>query len=126
MAQRNQEPSGRLKITATPEFGTTRVDDWIAAYLRTWPKVTVGALYSIRTVDIIHEGIDVAIRIGALQDSDLSARRLGEITYGLYASPDHLERAAALRTVDDLEAPRPDHESVERASNLDARQRRGH
>lgn len=102
VAQRNQEPSGRLKITATPEFGTTRVDDWIAAYLRTWPKVTVEAIYSIRAVDIIHEGIDVAIRIGMLQDSDLSARKLGEIAYGLYASPDYLKRAAILRTVDDL------------------------
>jgi DNA-binding transcriptional LysR family regulator len=102
VAQRSEEPKGRLKITATPEFGTTRVDDWIAAYLRAWPKVTVEAVYTIRAVDIIHEGIDVAIRIGALQDSDLSARKLGEITYGLYASPDYLKRAATLRTVDDL------------------------
>lgn len=60
------------------------------------------AVYSIRFVDIIHEGIDVAIRIGTLQDSDLSARKLGEITYGLYAAPGYLKDAAALRTVDDL------------------------
>ncbi|MBS7541509.1 LysR family transcriptional regulator [Ancylobacter oerskovii] len=102
VAQQNQKPSGRLRITATPEFGTTRVDGWIAAYLHTWPKVTIEAVYTIRAVDIIHEGIDVAIRIGTLPDSDLSARKLGEITYGLYASPDYLKRAAALRTVEDL------------------------
>lgn len=102
VAQQSQEPKGRLKITATPEFGTTRVDNWIAAYLSKWPKVTVEAVYSIRYVDIIHEGIDVAIRIGTLQDSDLSARKLGEITYGLYAAPRYLKEAAALRTVDDL------------------------
>nr|WP_295976872.1 LysR family transcriptional regulator [uncultured Agrobacterium sp.] len=102
VAQQSQEPKGRLKITATPEFGTTRVDNWIAAYLSKWPKVTVEAVYSIRFVDIIHEGIDVAIRIGTLQDSDLSARKLGEITYGLYAAPGYLKEAAALRTVDDL------------------------
>ncbi|WP_428978562.1 LysR family transcriptional regulator [Chenggangzhangella methanolivorans] len=102
VAQQSREPKGRLKITATPEFGTTRVDDWIATYLRTWPKVTVETVYSIRAVDIIHEGIDVAIRIGALQDSELSARKLGDITYGLYASPGYLKDAAALRTVDDL------------------------
>lgn len=102
VAQQSQEPKGRLKITATPEFGTTRVDNWIAAYLSKWPKVTVEAVYSIRFVDIIHEGIDVAIRIGTLQDSDLSARKLGEITYGLYAAPGYLKDAAALRTVDDL------------------------
>lgn len=102
VAQRNREPSGRLKITATPEFGATRVDDWIADYLRKWPKVSVEAIYTIRAVDIIHEGIDVAIRIGALQDSDLSARRLGEISYGLYASPDYLKEAPPLHAVDDL------------------------
>ena len=60
------------------------------------------AVYSIRFVDVIHEGIDVAIRIGTLQDSDLSARKLGEITYGLYAAPGYLKDAPALRTVDDL------------------------
>ena len=102
VARQSQEPQGRLKVTATPEFGTTRVDNWIAAYLSKWPKVTVEAVYSIRFVDIIHEGIDVAIRIGTLQDSDLAARKLGEITYGLYAAPKYLEVAPAVRTVDDL------------------------
>ena len=103
VAQQAREPKGRLKITATPEFGTTRVDGWIATYLSTWPKVTVETVYSIRAVDIIHEGIDVAIRIGPLQDSELSARKLGDITYGLYAAPAYLQGAAALRTVDDLD-----------------------
>lgn len=102
VAQQNQEPKGRLKITASPEFGTTRVDGWIASYLAKWPKVAVDVAYSIRLVDIIHEGIDVAIRIGTLEDSDLSARKLGEITYGLYASPDYLRRSTPCRTTDDL------------------------
>jgi len=102
VAQQNQEPNGRLKITATPEFGTTRVDQWAAAYLRKWPKVSIDATYTVRFVDIIHEGIDVAIRIGALQDSDLSARRLGEISYALYASADYVKSAAKLHSVEDL------------------------
>lgn len=102
VAEQSGEPKGRLKITATPEFGTTRVDNWVAAFLSRWPKVTVEAVYSIRFVDIIHEGIDVAIRLGILPDSDLSARKLGEVTYGLYASPDYLNRSTPLRTVDDL------------------------
>lgn len=102
VAQRGAEPRGRLKITATPEFGTTRVDGWVAEYLFAWPKVTVEAIYAIRIVDIVHEGIDVAIRIGALPDSELSSRKLGEITYGLYASPGYLERAGDLHGVEDL------------------------
>ncbi|MBY3260240.1 MULTISPECIES: LysR family transcriptional regulator [Rhizobiaceae] len=102
VAQRTQEPKGRLKITAGAEFGTMRVDGWIAAFLQKWPKVTVEAEYTNRLVDIIHEGVDVAIRIGPLQDSELSARRLGELTYGLYASPEYLRGAARILTVEDL------------------------
>ncbi|WP_420141018.1 LysR family transcriptional regulator [Sphingomonas sp.] len=113
VAQQSQEPKGRLKISATPEFGTTRVDDWIAAYLSRWPQVSVEAVYSIRLVDIIHEGIDVAIRIGSLQDSELSARKLGEISYGLYASPAYMKRAAPVSAVHDLN----DHDLVMKASS---------
>ena len=54
VAEQSGEPKGRLKITATPEFGTTRVDNWVAAFLFRWPQVTVEAVYSIRFVDIIH------------------------------------------------------------------------
>lgn len=102
VAQLTQEPKGRLKVTAGAEFGTMRVDGWIAAFLRKWPKITVETEYTNRLVDIIHEGVDVAIRIGPLQDSELSARRLGELTYGLYASPEYLQSAASIRNVDDL------------------------
>ncbi|APO70569.1 LysR family transcriptional regulator protein (plasmid) [Rhizobium gallicum] len=102
VAQQAQEPKGRLKITAGAEFGTTRVDGWIAAFLRKWPKVTVEAEYTNRLIDIIHEGVDVAIRIGPLQDSQLSARKLGEMAYGLYASPAYVLTAPPPRTIDDL------------------------
>jgi LysR family transcriptional regulator for bpeEF and oprC len=102
MAQQSLEPRGRLRVTAGAEFGNTRVDGWIADFLKAAPKVTVWAEYTNRFVDIIHEGIDVAIRIGDLENSDLSARKLGELPYGLYASPDYLRGAPGLRTVADL------------------------
>jgi LysR family transcriptional regulator, regulator for bpeEF and oprC len=102
VAQRAEEPKGRLKLTAGAEFGTMRVDGWIASFLHKWPKVSIETEYTNRLVDIIHEGVDVAIRIGPLEDSELSARKLGELTYGLYASPDYLGRGGPLRTVDDL------------------------
>lgn len=102
IAQRNQEPKGRLKVTAGAEFGTTRVDGWVASFLREWPKVAVEAEYTNRLVDIVHEGVDVAIRIGPLRDSELSARKLGELSYGLYASPEYLGHAGPLAEIDDL------------------------
>lgn len=102
VAQQSKEPKGLLKLTAGSEFGTMVVDDWIAAFLKLAPKVTVEAEYTNRLVDIIHEGFDVAVRVGALDDSGLSARKLGEVSYGLYASPDYLKRAPALSSVGDL------------------------
>ncbi|WP_431045874.1 LysR family transcriptional regulator [Roseateles sp. L2-2] len=104
VARQSGEPKGLLKITAGAEFGNLLVDEWTAEFLRQAPKVRVEAEYTNRLVDIVHEGIDVAIRVGALQDSGLSARRLGEVTYGLYASPDYLTSRPALSGLGDLKA----------------------
>lgn len=102
VAQQSREPKGLLKLTAGSEFGTMVVDEWIAAFLRMAPKVTVEAEYTNRLVDIIHEGFDVAIRVGALEDSGLSARKIGEVFYGLYAAPSYIESGPALSAVVDL------------------------
>lgn len=102
VAQQSKEPKGLLKITAGSEFGTMVVDKWIATFLGLAPKVTVEVEYTNRLVDIIHEGFDVAIRVGTLEDSGLSARRLGEVDYGLYAAPNYLNRSQALSAVGNL------------------------
>ena len=102
VAQQSREPKGLLKITAGSEFGTMVVSEWIATFLRLAPKVTVEVEYTNRLVDIIHEGFDVAVRVGTLEDSGLSARKLGEVTYGLYAAPDYLKRGPAVVAVSDL------------------------
>ncbi|WP_417707903.1 LysR family transcriptional regulator [Pseudomonas sp.] len=102
VAQQSREPKGLLKITAGSEFGPMVVDKWIAAFLRVAPKVTVEVEYTNRLVDIIHEGFDVAIRVGTLEDSGLSARKLGEVVYGLYASVHYLEEKPAPSAVSDL------------------------
>ena len=62
----------------------------------------LAADYSNRISDIIHEGIDVAIRVGDLPDSELSARKLGDIFYGLYAHPSYLKNSPPLETPADL------------------------
>lgn len=102
VAQQTREPKGLLKLTAGSEFGTMVVDNWVADFLRLAPKVTVEAEYTNRLVDIIHEGFDVAVRVGSLDDSGLSARKIGEVDYGLYAATDYLQRAPAIASVADL------------------------
>jgi len=102
VAQQSREPKGLIKITAGAEFGMMVVDEWITAFLRHSPKVTVEAEYTSRVVDIIHEGFDIAIRVGTLDDSGLSARKLGDMVFGLYAAPDYLKSAPPLSVVSDL------------------------
>lgn len=102
VAQQAREPKGQLRITAGSEFGPMIVDTWVASFLRCAPKVSVETEYTNRLVDLIHEGVDVAIRIGALQDSGLSARRLGAVHYGLYAAPDYLHEGPELSDVSQL------------------------
>jgi DNA-binding transcriptional LysR family regulator len=97
-AQRfHAEPRGVLRLTCGVEFGMLAVSRWVRAYLTRYPEVSVEADYSARLVDIIHEGFDLAIRIGQLKDSQLVARKLGELRYGLFASPDYLARCGLAR-----------------------------
>jgi len=86
------EPRGTLKLTCGVEFGMIAVSGWIDRYLQRFPQVRVEADFTGRIVDIVHEGFDLAIRVGPLADSALAARRLGELDYGLFASPEYLAR----------------------------------
>ncbi len=96
MVQKAQgEPRGTLKLTCGVEFGMIAVSGWISAYLQRHPQVNVDADFTSRVLDMVHEGFDLAIRIGPLADSTLAARKLGELHYGLFASPMCWERLPA-------------------------------
>lgn len=86
------EPHGLLRVTMPLEFGLLAGFDWVRAVLARHPQLTIEVDSSSRVLDMVHEGFDLAIRVGALPDSRLAARRLGELHYGLYASPEYLAR----------------------------------
>ena len=96
------EPRGVLKLTCGVEFGMIAVSRWIDAYLQRYPQASVEADFTGRVIDIVHEGFDLAIRVGELPDSSLAARRLGELHYGLFASPDYLARRGIPASPDEL------------------------
>lgn len=98
------EPQGTLRLTCGVEFGLVAVSAWISDYLLAYPQVQVEADYSNRVVDIVHEGYDLAIRVGPLSDSSLAARRLGILDYGLYASSAYLQRHGQPASPQDLGA----------------------
>lgn len=96
------EPRGTLRLTCGVEFGMIAVSRWISAYLARYPLVNVESDFTGRIIDIVHEGFDLAIRIGPLSDSSLAARQLGELRYGLFASDEYLHRKGLPRSPQDL------------------------
>ena len=85
-------PCGRLTLTCSVTFGRLHGVELVAAFLREQPRLAVTVLMLDRIVDLVDEGVDVAIRIGALPDSSLIAHRVGETRRLLVASPAYLQR----------------------------------
>lgn len=93
---RQREPVGTLRVTAPVLYGRRFLGPVIATYLRQFPRVRVEVMLADRTVDLVHEGFDLAIRVGDLGDSSLTARKLGEGHVHFVASPDFIARAGAI------------------------------
>lgn len=98
----NSEPRGHLTITAPVLFGKLFVMPSIVGFLERYPDVEVAALFLDRVVNMLEEGVDVGIRIGALPDSTMRAIRVGQVRRVLCASPDYLARRGIPQTPEDL------------------------
>ncbi len=86
------EARGTLRVTCALAFGVRYVAPLVGEYLRDQPRVTVDLSFNDRTVDIVEEGYDLAIRIGVLPSSSLAARRLGSARLLVCASPAYWRR----------------------------------
>jgi DNA-binding transcriptional LysR family regulator len=90
---------GVLRVAAPVTYGIMHLSDVMAAFLERHPGVTLEVHLSDSYVDLVAEGVDVAIRIGALRDSDLVARRLAPCRMVLCASRGLLDQIGPLKTV---------------------------
>jgi len=95
-------PRGRLSVTAPVIFGRLHVAPMLARFVERYPQVTIDLTLSDRFVNLVEEGLDLAVRIGHLPDSQLIARRLGETRRALVASPVYLARAGIPLHPDEL------------------------
>ena len=102
LSRRHAMPSGRLVVSAPIAFGEVYLAPIIAGFLARHPKVTIDLSLVDRFVNVVEEGIDVALRVGALADSSLIARRLGTFRRVVVASPAYLESRAAPRRPADI------------------------
>jgi DNA-binding transcriptional LysR family regulator len=85
-------PSGRLVVSAPVGFGRLHVSPVMSAYLRRYRDVTGELRLEDRIVNLVEDGIDLAVRIGHLADSSLVARQVGEMRRIVVASPAYLKR----------------------------------
>ncbi|WP_054905985.1 LysR family transcriptional regulator [Pseudomonas sp. NBRC 111144] len=98
----NAIPKGDLAVTAPILFGRKFVMPSIVRYLQQYPQVDVAAYFLDRVVNLVEEGMDVAVRIGPLPDSGLKALRVGQVRRMLCAAPGYLARHGVPRHPSDL------------------------
>ena len=91
VSQLQSAPRGRLRVSAPMSFGFLHLAPALPDFLARYPEVAVDLAMNDRFVDLIDEGFDVAVRIGAMEDSSLIARRLAPIRRVVCASPAFFE-----------------------------------
>ena len=102
------EIAGTLRVTLSASFGRQHVSPLLPKFLARHPKLRLSVHLSDQVVDLVSEGFDLAIRIGAMEDSQLVARRIAANRRVLCASPDYLRRRGQLKVPRDLQ----DHECL--------------
>jgi len=103
LAGTSQAPiRGVLRITAPVQFGRRHVAPIVSAFLNAYPDIRVELSLNDRNLDLIEEGLDLAVRIGPLADSSLVARQVGSVRRVVVASPAYLARRGVPRTPADL------------------------
>ena len=91
-------PSGRLVVSAPVGFGRLHVSPVMSAYLKRYPDVSGELRLQDRMINLVEDGVDLAVRIGHLADSTLVARQIGEMRRIVVASSGYLEARGEPRT----------------------------
>jgi len=104
-AEKGLEPQGHLRISAPMTFGTQHITPVLPEFIDKYPKVQVDIQMTDRFVDIVEQGMDLAIRIGATGSDSLIVRKFAETQHQVAASPELIEKMGGMpRTVEDLKS----------------------
>jgi len=102
LGERTAAPAGRLVVDAATPFSLHAIAPLIAGFNQEYPDVTVIMTSTESNIDLIERKVDIAIRIGHLTDSTLKARKLGETSRQLYASPSYIDKYGLPKSPSDL------------------------
>jgi DNA-binding transcriptional LysR family regulator len=98
----NAEPRGHIVVTAPVLFGRLYIMPGIIEYMNRYTGMEVSALFVDRVVNMLEEGVDVAIRIGELPDSSYRAVRVGSVKRLMVASPSYLAQHGTPQSLEEL------------------------
>lgn len=93
---------GRIRITASAGLGAYILEPLISTFLIENPETSIDAVFTMRKVDMISEGFDLALRGGDVENDDLIAKKLGHGEARLYASHNFLEKHPPFNNINDL------------------------
>jgi len=96
------EPRGLLKISAPPVIGATHIARAVAEFLKIYTDLTIDMVLQSSPGDLIEEGIDIAIYLGALDDTSMVARKLASSSLVVCGSPDYLAKNGVPKFPEDL------------------------
>lgn len=96
------KPSGNLRVDMSVAFGRLKMVPMLSAFQAEFPNVRLSLTFTDRYVDLIEEGVDVAVRLGVLHDSSLIARRLTAAQFKVVGTPGYFARYGRPRSLDDL------------------------
>ncbi len=102
VSQLNAQASGTLRITAPTAFSRLHIAPHLASFMRQHPDLTIEMHLTDAIVDIVAEGMDLAIRVAELNDSSLVARKLAPCRHVICGSPDYLDQYGRPKTLSDL------------------------
>ncbi|MGF6775274.1 LysR substrate-binding domain-containing protein [Paraburkholderia sp. GAS334] len=102
IARQRQRPAGRLRVDAASPFMLHCIVPHMMEFATQYPEISLELSSNERIVDLLEQRVDIAIRIGALQDSTLHARSLGSSRLRVMASPAYLAQFGEPRTVQEL------------------------
>lgn len=102
LSEGQKNPRGRLRITAGVSFAQEQLNAVMPEFLERYPELEVELLLSDRPLDLVGEGLDVAVRIGRLPDSSLIARRLAPIHHVVCASPAYIAEHGSVASPGEL------------------------
>lgn len=97
-----EKPQGLLRVTMPLWFAGSLICNWLAEYRERYPEVTLELILDNRHVDLIAEGVDLALRVSQTLSPSLIARPLAEIEFALLASPDFLMRNGVPKTPEEV------------------------